>query len=151
MDHLQAELRLNSVREAALRSCKRQRVAGLPVGEMGQTIAVAMHAQHPFQRCIVRLQISGSDRPRDHAITTLNPGEVLIRKPQGDPAPGEAAPPHLQTARPQERSIRGVGVGMQQLVGIEPWIGFPVPRMLGLTAVASATEPGQAAQKIGGL
>ena len=110
-----------------------------------------MDPQHPLQRDVVPFQISGTNRPCGQAIRRFDTSEILIGQAQGDAPPGEAAATHLQATGPEERAVRRMAVGMEPFIGIQPWIGFPVARVLGLQTMTATAQPRQPSHRIGRL
>ena len=94
------------------------------------------------------LQFCSADRPADHAVVAADSSKILVRQPQRDAPPGEAAATHLPTPGPQKRAINRVLVGMTTFIRIQLRVGLPVAGMLRLTSMPAAADPRQPAQHV---
>ena len=128
-----------------------QGVAVVTIGQLGQTIGLAVDPEQSFQAGVVRVEVCRADRPgRPMAI----PGaglELRLGEAQGDASPGEAAAAHLAPSGPEKGRIGRGAPGIAALIHEQVGIVLPEPRMLGLAPLAAAAEVRQALQGVAGF
>ena len=99
----------------------------------------------------MRIKVVVTDRPVLAIPIVIGSLEFVVRQPQRDATPGEAAPPHLPALCPEKGLILRCLIGESPFIGVERGILFPVARMLGLQSMPSAEQPLRSAQAVGGL
>ena len=125
-----------------------QGVAVVTIGQLGQTIGLAVDPEQPFQAGVVRVEVGRADRP---GWPMAIPGaglELRLGEAQGDASPGEAAAAHLAPPGPEKGRIGRGAPGIAALIHEQVGIVLPEPRMLGLAPLAAAAEVRQALQGV---
>ena len=148
VDQGQLQVPLDGAAQVLLRWRQGHRRLELPVGQLGQAVALALDRQKGFELGVPGGEVAVADRPIHPMAIPAGPLELVVGEPQGDASPGEAFAPHLSPPGPEEGAIAGGGVGVALLIDEQLRVGFPVAGVIRGDALPAAADVAEAFEAV---